>query len=113
MSVIRARHAHLRRCRLTAALASLVVSAGAPPARAEPPAAANVTRARPAEPPRRDRGGGLFLLSFLVPLPVPMAFVAPASTRPQPQAQPAVAAEPQQRPRPHPQPEPRVTKAQR
>jgi len=93
MSVLRARRAPLRLCRLTTALA-LGMSAGAPLARAEPPAAAVVTPARTDARPQRGTGGGLFLLSFLVPLPVPMAFVAPASTRPQPQPASTRRAEP-------------------
>jgi len=87
MSVTRARRAHVRLCGFTAALATFAAAA---PVRGEPPSAAGVTQARPrpAERQRRDTGGGLLLLSFLVPLPVPMAFVAPASTRPEPDAAP-------------------------
>jgi hypothetical protein len=79
MSVTRARRAHLRLCAFTVTLATLATAA---PARAEPPPTSGAAQARPADRPRRDTGGGLLLLSFLVPLPVPMAFVAPASTRP-------------------------------
>lgn len=81
MSPIGAVRAHLR----LGALAAGVVSLAATSALAGEPPRPQPAQARPADPPRHgDRGGGLLLLSFLVPLPVPMAFVAPAASRPPP-----------------------------